>query len=49
VIRLTGGNSHRIAVSCNCLRGEPIEVRTRWDAAGAIAVWRAHAEQAGAA
>jgi hypothetical protein len=49
VIRLTGGNSHRIGVSCNCLKGEPIEVRTRWDAADAIAVWRAHAEQAGAA
>jgi hypothetical protein len=46
VIRLTGGNSHRIGVSCNCLKGEPIEVRARWDAADAIAVWRAHAERA---
>ena len=45
VIRLTGGNSHRLGVSCNCLKGEPIEVRTRWEASEAIAVWRAHVQE----
>ena len=51
VLRLTGGNSHRIMVSCNCLRTgrsafAPIEVRTRWEAPEAIAVWRKHLEEA---
>jgi hypothetical protein len=49
VIRLTGGNSHRIAISCNCLHGEPLEVRARWEGSEAIAVWRAHMEAAEAA
>ena len=56
VIRLTGGNSHRIMVSCNCMRlpacwrtaaYEPLEVRTRWEGAEAIAAWRKHLGQAG--
>ena len=50
VIALRSGGPG-IAVSCNCLRArenghrgqyEVLEVRTRWDAAGALAVWRAH-------
>lgn len=49
VLRFTGGNTHRIGVSCNCMRGVPIEVRTRWEASEAIAVWRAHLEEANAA
>ena len=57
VITLRGGGP-QIMVSCNCLRlngqyrrgtYEPIEVRTRWDAADAIAVWRAHMEAVNAA
>jgi hypothetical protein len=54
--------SHRIMVTCNCMRiagkgkgsgcraatYEPIEVRVRWEAAEALAVWRAHLEGAGA-
>ena len=57
VIAFTGGNSHKIAVSCNCLRRsgygirgtcEPIEVRTQWEAADAIAVWRAHVAECAA-
>jgi len=39
----------KIAVSCTCLRigrndydYEPIEIRPRWDADEAKAVWRAH-------
>jgi hypothetical protein len=47
VSRFAGGNSHRISVSCNCMHGVPIEVRTRWEAREAIAVWRAHLEEAG--
>ena len=47
VIRLTGGNSHRIGVSCNCLKGEPIEVRGCFPAGDAIAVWRKHMEEIG--
>lgn len=59
VITLQRGG-HRIMVSCNCLRAsggsgaapaahEPIEVRHRWEAADAIAVWRAHVAEASAA
>jgi hypothetical protein len=57
VITLRGGGP-QIVVSCNCLRlnrhgprgtYEPIGVRTRWEASEALAVWRAHVEQAGAA
>lgn len=32
--------SSQIGVGCACLR-DPIEVRSRWDAAEALAVWRA--------
>ena len=47
-----------IAVSCNCMRGvdgtaahhSPLEVRAKWEAADALAVYRAHlAEEEGAA
>jgi hypothetical protein len=48
-IRLTFHRRDRIAVSCTCraishTRNDykPIEVRTRWDAAEAQAVWHAH-------
>ena len=47
VLRFTGGNSHRLAVSCNCMRPVSIEARSRWDASEAIAVWRAHMEEIG--
>jgi hypothetical protein len=52
VLRFTGGNSHLIAVSCNCMRqgrGAPvtIEARGKWEAAEALAVWRAHLEEIG--
>jgi hypothetical protein len=55
-IVITMRKGFNIMVSCNCLkvndlgsRGtyEPIEVRTRWEAAEAIAVWRAHVEPDG--
>ena len=54
VLHFTGGNSHLIAVSCNCLRkrgagGEPLGVRSRWEASEAIAVWRAHMAEIGEA
>ena len=52
VLRFTGGNSHLIAVSCNCMRqgrGAPvtIEARGKWEAAEAIAVWRKHMVEIG--
>ena len=49
---------HRIMVSCNCLRVnswgsrgtyEPLEVRHRFPADEAIAVWRKHLEESDAA
>jgi hypothetical protein len=54
VIRLARGNSHLLIVSCNCMRTEggsyePIETRARWEAAEAIAAWRAHMEAVEAA
>ena len=43
VLRLAQ-RSHRIAVSCNCMRANDgsIEIRGKWTAAEAIAAWRAH-------
>jgi hypothetical protein len=45
-IRLTFRRRDRIAVSCTCRATghdyKPLEVRSRWDAAEAQAVWRAH-------
>jgi hypothetical protein len=46
-----------IAVSCNCMRGidgtsahcSPLEVRGKWEAAEAMAVWRAHVATASSA
>ncbi len=47
IIRAGNPSHHRIAVSCNCMAGAPLETRARWDAADTIAVWRKHlAEQA---
>lgn len=45
--------SHKIYVSCNCRRQrtgyEPLEVRTRWDAEDALAIYRAHLAEVSAA
>jgi len=53
VIAMRGPN-FGIMVSCNCMRSaarggpiEPIEIRARWTAAEAIAVWQAHHAEAG--
>lgn len=49
ILRVAAGGSHLIAVSCNCMRpgGAAIEMRARWEAAEAIAAWRAHMEEIG--
>lgn len=44
---LCGAQSGRIAVSCTCLKTSggsfaPIETRTRWETAEALAAWREH-------
>ena len=57
-IVITMRKSFKIMVSCNCLRVnghgtrgtyEPLEVRSCFPAAEALAVWRAHMEAVGAA
>jgi hypothetical protein len=45
-IRQARGAGNRLAVSCNCLDA-PLEIRGRWDAGEAIAVWRAHMAEVG--
>lgn len=52
VLAFTSAQDHsgQIAVSCTCLgrrytQHQPIEIRTRWTAEQALAVWRAHLEE----